>query len=53
MLAAIDRRIANASMTPVRHGEGLQVLRYEAGQKYDAHYDYVSYGVIFHRASCV
>ena len=22
------------------HGEGLQVLHYEVGQKYDAHYDY-------------
>ncbi|XP_039049554.1 probable prolyl 4-hydroxylase 3 [Hibiscus syriacus] len=25
---------------PVEHGEGLQVLYYEAGQKYDAHFDY-------------
>eukprot|EP00967_Tisochrysis_lutea_P107561 scaffold165982_cov14-Tisochrysis_lutea.AAC.1 len=40
--AAIERRIANLSMTPVYHGEGLQVLRYEAGQKYEAHWDYVS-----------
>uniref|UniRef100_A0A7S3VQ84 Prolyl 4-hydroxylase alpha subunit Fe(2+) 2OG dioxygenase domain-containing protein n=1 Tax=Dunaliella tertiolecta TaxID=3047 RepID=A0A7S3VQ84_DUNTE len=38
--AAIDRRIANVSMTPVYHGEGLQVLRYEVGQKYEAHWDY-------------
>lgn len=22
------------------HGEGLQVLHYEAGQKYEPHYDY-------------
>lgn len=22
------------------HGEGLQVLHYEVGQKYEAHYDY-------------
>lgn len=22
------------------HGEGLQVLHYEVGQKYDAHFDY-------------
>jgi len=40
VIQAIDRRIANVSMTPVYHGEGLQVLRYEVGQKYEAHWDY-------------
>uniref|UniRef100_A0A7S3VPM7 Prolyl 4-hydroxylase alpha subunit domain-containing protein n=1 Tax=Dunaliella tertiolecta TaxID=3047 RepID=A0A7S3VPM7_DUNTE len=40
VIQTIERRIANLSMTPVYHGEGLQVLRYEAGQKYEAHWDY-------------
>ncbi|KAJ9673456.1 hypothetical protein PVL29_023177 [Vitis rotundifolia] len=36
----IEKRIADFSFIPVEHGEGLQVLHYEVGQKYDAHYDY-------------
>lgn len=27
-------------MIVTEHGEGLQVLHYEAGQKYEPHYDY-------------
>ncbi len=37
----VERRIAEFSMVPADHGEGLQILRYEKGQKYEAHYDYV------------
>ncbi|KAK8643020.1 hypothetical protein V6N13_012337 [Hibiscus sabdariffa] len=36
----IEKRIADYSFIPVEHGEGLQILRYEVGQKYDAHFDY-------------
>lgn len=36
----IEKRIADVSMIPVENGESLQILRYEIGQKYDAHYDY-------------
>ncbi|KAL6317300.1 hypothetical protein AAG906_030053 [Vitis piasezkii] len=36
----IKKRIADFTFIPVEHGEGLQVLHYEVGQKYDAHYDY-------------
>ncbi|XP_030950817.1 probable prolyl 4-hydroxylase 3 [Quercus lobata] len=36
----IEKRIADFTFIPVEHGEGLQVLHYEAGQKYDAHFDY-------------
>ncbi|XP_062101611.1 probable prolyl 4-hydroxylase 3 [Humulus lupulus] len=36
----IEKRIADFTFIPVEHGEGLQVLHYEVGQKYDAHYDY-------------
>ncbi|KAE8715269.1 putative prolyl 4-hydroxylase 10 [Hibiscus syriacus] len=36
----IEERIADYTFIPVENGEGLQVLRYEVGQKYDAHFDY-------------
>ncbi|KAH0971045.1 hypothetical protein GBA52_023201 [Prunus armeniaca] len=36
----IEKRIANFTFLPVEHGEGLQVLHYEVGQKYEPHYDY-------------
>ncbi|KAL1540688.1 procollagen-proline 4-dioxygenase [Salvia divinorum] len=36
----IEKRIADFTFLPVEHGEGLQVLHYEEGQKYEPHYDY-------------
>eukprot|EP00245_Coleochaete_scutata_P012934 TRINITY_DN5118_c0_g1_i1.p1 TRINITY_DN5118_c0_g1~~TRINITY_DN5118_c0_g1_i1.p1 ORF type:complete len:273 (+),score=58.17 TRINITY_DN5118_c0_g1_i1:96-914(+) len=36
----IEKRIAAFTFIPEDHGEGLQVLHYEEGQKYEAHYDY-------------
>ncbi|KAM5565212.1 putative prolyl 4-hydroxylase 3 [Rosa sericea] len=36
----IEKRIADFTFIPVEHGEGLQILHYEVGQKYDAHFDY-------------
>ncbi|KAM0967594.1 hypothetical protein FF1_016108 [Malus domestica] len=36
----IEKRIADFTFIPVEHGDGLQVLHYEVGQKYDAHFDY-------------
>mmetsp|Transcript_10710 Transcript_10710/g.12535 ORF Transcript_10710/g.12535 Transcript_10710/m.12535 type:complete len:315 (+) Transcript_10710:107-1051(+) len=36
----IERRIAEASMVPEDQGEGLQILHYQKGQKYEAHYDF-------------
>ncbi|KAK1262434.1 hypothetical protein QJS04_geneDACA001272 [Acorus gramineus] len=36
----IEKRIADFTFIPVDHGEGLQVLHYEVGQKYEPHYDY-------------
>lgn len=38
---ALNRRIAAISRTGVRHGEPLQVLRYQAGQEYRPHIDAV------------
>jgi len=40
VVETIERRIANFSHLPVWHGEGLQVLRYQRNQKYDAHWDF-------------
>jgi hypothetical protein len=36
--AGIESRLASWSLIPVEYGEGLQVLRYEHGEKYDPHY---------------
>ncbi|KAL5063629.1 hypothetical protein RYX36_025366 [Vicia faba] len=36
----IEKRIADFTFIPVEHGEGLQVLHYEVGQKYVPHLDY-------------
>mmetsp|Transcript_21895 Transcript_21895/g.41762 ORF Transcript_21895/g.41762 Transcript_21895/m.41762 type:complete len:348 (+) Transcript_21895:64-1107(+) len=35
----IEERLARFAMIPFENGEDMQVLRYEYGQKYDAHHD--------------
>ena len=40
IVTRIEERIAAFSMVPADHGEGMQVLHYTAGQKYEPHYDY-------------
>ncbi|VVA25789.1 PREDICTED: probable prolyl 4-hydroxylase [Prunus dulcis] len=40
IVSDIEKRIADFTFIPVEHGEGLQILHYEVGQKYDAHFDY-------------
>jgi prolyl 4-hydroxylase len=40
VIRAIEKRIADYTFVPVEHGEGLQVLHYEVGQKYEPHFDY-------------
>ncbi|CAM8938365.1 unnamed protein product [Rhodiola kirilowii] len=40
IIREIEQRIADFTFIPVEHGEGLQVLHYEVGQKYEPHYDY-------------
>ncbi|XP_073012399.1 probable prolyl 4-hydroxylase 3 [Typha latifolia] len=40
IIRAIEKRIADYTFIPVDHGEGLQILHYEVGQKYEPHYDY-------------
>jgi prolyl 4-hydroxylase len=39
---ALNRRLAAATGTDVRHGESLQVLRYRPGQEYKPHFDAVA-----------
>ncbi|KAJ0241924.1 Prolyl 4-hydroxylase 5 [Hirschfeldia incana] len=36
----IEQRISDFTFIPVENGEGLQVLHYQVGQKYEPHYDY-------------
>ncbi|KAG5030528.1 hypothetical protein JHK82_014135 [Glycine max] len=36
----IEKRIADFTFIPEENGEGLQILHYEVGQKYEPHYDY-------------
>ncbi|PSS30001.1 Prolyl 4-hydroxylase [Actinidia chinensis var. chinensis] len=40
IIRKIEKRIADFTFIPVEHGEGLQILHYEVGQKYEPHYDY-------------
>lgn len=40
VIREIEKRIADFTFIPVEHGEGLQILHYEAGQRYEPHYDY-------------
>lgn len=41
LISRIEQRIAALLNWPVDHGEALQILRYEVGQEYKPHYDYV------------
>lgn len=40
IISAIEERIARWTLMPVGNGEGLQVLKYEAGEEYEGHFDY-------------
>ncbi|XP_064996826.1 probable prolyl 4-hydroxylase 3 isoform X2 [Musa acuminata AAA Group] len=40
IIRAIEKRISDYTFIPVENGEGLQVLHYEVGQKYEPHFDY-------------
>ncbi|XP_042504475.1 probable prolyl 4-hydroxylase 3 isoform X2 [Macadamia integrifolia] len=40
IIGDIEKRIADFTFIPVEHGEWLQILHYEVGQKYEPHYDY-------------
>ncbi|EFJ34981.1 hypothetical protein SELMODRAFT_82355, partial [Selaginella moellendorffii] len=40
VISEIEDKIAKLTFIPKDHGEGIQVLHYEPGQKYDAHHDF-------------
>lgn len=40
IISKIEKRIAQVTMVPVENQEGLQILRYVDGQKYEPHFDY-------------
>ncbi|RXT07289.1 2OG-Fe(II) oxygenase [Ammoniphilus sp. CFH 90114] len=42
LVARIEKRISSIMNIPVEHGEGLQVLNYQKGQEYKAHFDFFS-----------
>jgi prolyl 4-hydroxylase len=40
VITRLERRIAGLLNWPVEYGEGLQILRYRPGARYEPHYDY-------------
>lgn len=40
VIRAIERRISHISFLPIENGEGLQILHYTHGEKYDPHHDF-------------
>ncbi|WP_335872339.1 2OG-Fe(II) oxygenase [Bacillus sp. 2205SS5-2] len=42
VVTKIEKRLAQIMCIPTEHGEGLQVLNYQIGQEYKAHFDFFS-----------
>jgi prolyl 4-hydroxylase len=40
LVARIEKRVSQIMSIPVAHGEGLQILNYQVGQEYKAHFDF-------------
>ncbi|XP_031736349.1 probable prolyl 4-hydroxylase 10 [Cucumis sativus] len=40
LVRRIEKRIAEFTFIPVENGEGLSILHYEVGQKFEPHHDY-------------
>ncbi|XQY93861.1 2OG-Fe(II) oxygenase [Metabacillus sp. HB246100] len=40
VVTRIERRVAQVMNIPYEHGEGLQILNYQIGQEYKAHFDF-------------
>lgn len=45
LVKTLEKRIAAVSNMPIEHGEGIQILNYQVGGEYIAHYDYFLYEV--------
>eukprot|EP00536_Pseudo-nitzschia_multiseries_P011500 jgi/Psemu1/243855/estExt_Genewise1.C_3940042 len=45
LVKAVNHRISNMTQIPELNSEDLQLLRYEVGQKYDTHHDFIEYEV--------
>ncbi|MEW9671566.1 2OG-Fe(II) oxygenase [Ammoniphilus sp. 3BR4] len=42
LITRIEKRISFIMNIPIEHGEGLQILNYQMGQEYKAHFDFFS-----------
>ena len=42
LITTIEKRVSILMNVPINHAEGLQVLHYEPGQEFKAHFDYFS-----------
>ena len=42
LITTIEKRVSRLMNLPIEHAEGLQVLHYEPGQEFKAHFDYFS-----------
>ncbi|WP_404350125.1 2OG-Fe(II) oxygenase [Sutcliffiella horikoshii] len=40
LVSRIEKRVSQIMNVPVEHGEGLQILNYQVGQEYKAHFDF-------------
>lgn len=49
-VAAIEERIANATGTKTKQGEGLQLVKYGPGERYKVHHDWFDPAVEGHRS---
>ena len=44
LITRLERRIAEVMNCPIQNGEELQILKYEIGEEYKPHFDYLSAG---------
>ncbi|XP_066357189.1 probable prolyl 4-hydroxylase 3 [Miscanthus floridulus] len=46
IIRTIEKRIADYTSIPIENGEGLQVLHYAIGQKFEPHFDYTDVSLV-------
>ena len=42
LITRVEKRVSQIMNVPYEHGEGLQILNYQIGQEYKAHFDFFS-----------